>query len=181
MQASLRCKTCGIRVSLDLSELQERALEHEGFLDRFCRACSMSTQWLPLAESGATVADSGKSMARVLLIDDDPDILKVVGKALAREDFDTDTAASARDAIMRLARTDYDLILSDIRMPDFDGKQLMSFLDERMPEYKDRVIFLTGDTGSKDTVDFLKRTNAPYLVKPLDLEVLREFIRRFME
>jgi two-component system response regulator PilR (NtrC family) len=171
-----------MRVSADLNDLQVSVLEREGILDRYCRACGYSTQWLRVEEAAAAPAAAvSKLPARVLLIDDDPDILTIVGKALARHNLDTDTATSARDAIMRLARDDYDLILSDIRMPDFDGMQLLAFLDERMPEYKNRVIFLTGDTGTQDTADFLKRTGAPYLVKPIDLEALRGLIQRFLE
>lgn len=186
MERQLRCQACGSRVSAPVSELQMNMLRRDGYLERFCRECGATTHWLPLSTLSSNFREpvhdpDSEPQRRVLLIDDDPDILTVLGKALTGDSFEVDTARSARDALMRLAREDYDIILSDIRMPEFDGKQLFSFLDEKMPEYKQRVIFLTGDAGSSDTADFLKRTKAPYLAKPVDLVELKTLILRAMK
>jgi len=113
----------------------------------------------------------------VLVIDDDDDVLEVVQRALARDHYELDTATSGRQAVTMLARGDYDLILSDIRMPDFDGKQLFQFMEEHLPEYQGRVIFLTGDTANPETMKFLDQVKAPYLLKPLDINSLQELVR----
>lgn len=86
-------------------------------------------------------------------------------------------ATSGREAVTLLARGEYALILSDIRMPAFDGKQLFAFLDEHMPGLRDRVVFLTGDTASPDTLAFLNQVKRPYLSKPLDIPMLLKVIR----
>jgi DNA-binding response OmpR family regulator len=78
-------------------------------------------------------------------------------------------ATSARQAVMLPARGDYDLILPDVRMSEFDGKQLFRFLDEHMPKYRNRLILLTGDTGNPETMLFLEKNRTPYLTKPLDI------------
>jgi DNA-binding response OmpR family regulator len=114
---------------------------------------------------------------RVLLIDDDESILKIIGKALTASDCDVETADSARDAAMLLARGDYDAIISDIRMPNFDGTQLFQFLEKHLPDYKNRVIFLTGDTGNPATLEFLEKTGAPYLTKPIEIDDLLRLLR----
>jgi len=109
---------------------------------------------------------------RILLIDDDEDILKVLGKVLTAEKFELDVASSGREAILKLGREDYDLILSDIRMPELDGKQLFAFLEQNMDEYRRKVIFLTGDTGNPETMKFLEQTGCPYLTKPIEIPTL---------
>lgn len=156
----------------------------EGYLTRFCRECRGNTRWDQIESlTSVHLADTepGEELrGRVLLIDDDEDILLVIGKALSKEQFDLETANSARKAVQLLARGDYDVVLSDIRMPDFDGKQLFQFLEEHLPEMKDHVIFLTGDTGNPKTLEFLQKVKRPYLPKPIDIPALLELVRQYI-
>ena len=190
LSINLHCTYCGTRAHVELDELSSRALAAEGKIRRYCRQCVGSTEWeaikgqerLPEA-AGSTIVNAPiepQLEGHVLLIDDDDAILAVLGTALGRE-FDLETARSGRDAIMRLTRDDFDVIISDIRMPGFDGKQLFNFLDEHLPEYKDCVLFLTGDIGNKTTMDFLDEVGAPYLVKPVEIPVLMAKVRRIIE
>ncbi len=177
---TLRCTYCGARATIQLNEMQQHALNQQNSIERFCNDCLATTSWQPVLSSsaGPLRAVPGDTGPHVLLIDDDEDILKVVGKALSSFNWDVETAASARDAAMLLTRTDYDVIISDIRMPNFDGTQLFEFLDRHLPEYKAKVIFLTGDTGTASTMEFLQHTGAPYLSKPVDLNALVELVRK---
>jgi CheY-like chemotaxis protein len=181
----LRCHSCGLRVELALSDVDSRGLRAQGYLTRYCRECRGNTRWTiyePVSSVRLADADPEVQLrARVLIIDDDEDVLVILGKALSRERFDLTMAPSAREALTRLARADYDVILSDIRMPDFDGTQLFRFLDEHLPEYKDRVIFLTGDIANPETLKFLKQSNRPYLTKPIDIPALLEALRPYQK
>lgn len=180
----LRCHNCGTRGEFDLSDMEERNLREWQTLTRACPTCIADTSWEPYdAPGGGRKADphSGSTRGRVLLIDDDEDIRYILGKALTREHFEFDAAPSARDALTRLARTDYDVILSDIRMRDFDGKQLFQFLEEHLPECKDRVVFLTGDVGNPDTMSFLENVRRPYFAKPVDLPGLMTVLRGYID
>lgn len=167
-----------------MTEVEERKLRGDGYLMRFCNECHGNTRWdhyQSMADVHLSDAEPEEELrGRVLLIDDDEDILLVIGKALSSEQYDLQTATSARKAVQMLARGDYDVIVSDIRMPDFDGKQLFEFLDQHLPESKERVIFLTGDTGNPNTLEFLQRVKRPYLAKPVDLPRLLELVRQFM-
>lgn len=184
MRQMLRCYNCGARTDVELNDSEERALRLEKVVYRFCQECFGKTKWVPVESSVPTrLADAdlaGELVGKVLLIDDDESILTVVGKILKRQKLDLDVASSARQALNMLARNDYDLILSDIRMPDFDGKQLFRFLEEHMPEAKARVIFLTGDTGNPQTVEFLEEAQAPYLIKPVDIPALLTMVRQVL-
>jgi two-component system NtrC family sensor kinase len=57
------------------------------------------------------------------------------------------TASSGREALERLASERYDVILTDIRMPDLDGRALYQQIEQRWPERAERVVFVTGDTS----------------------------------
>jgi CheY-like chemotaxis protein len=183
-QSILRCQNCGLRVTGPLSDSDRRTLRGLGYLSRYCRECRGNTRWLLHESPGAarlTEAPAEEEVrARILLIDDDEAILTILGKALSREQFDLEMATSGRDAVTRLARGDYDIILSDIRMPNFDGKQLFEFLDEHLPEAKERVIFLTGDIGNPETLAFLEEAKRPYLPKPIDIPALLELVRPYL-
>ncbi len=175
---TVRCRICGVRASLVMNDYNRRMLEAQSYIVRACNSCGGSTLWEPVVSSGRLAAEAAGDIGpRVLLIDDDEAILQVMGKALSAAQCDVETANSARDAAMMLARGDYDVIVSDIRMPGFDGTQLFEFLDKHLPEYKQRVIFVTGDTGTPSTMDFLRKNNAPYLTKPVEIAELISMVK----
>ncbi|MGH9778256.1 MAG: response regulator [Candidatus Acidiferrales bacterium] len=183
LRTVLRCHNCGARADVELNESEAETLRRQGYVNRTCRECAGVSRWEAheAAEAGhSAVTALTDSPGRVLIIDDDESLLAVLSKALARMKFDVFTAYSARSALTLLARHDFDVVLSDIRMPEFDGKQLLAFLDEHMPDAKERVVFITADVGNPETMEFLHREGRPYTGKPLDIPVLLETIRPFL-
>ena len=184
----IQCETCGSRLDVNLNEEDIRNLQAGSSLTRYCRDCAGNTRWTARGTAAVTrmgrLDDEEKQekeapRKRVLLIDDDESILAVLGKVLRSMDLELDVASTGREAAQMLGRNDYDLVLSDIRMPELDGKQLFEFLDRSFPEYRQRVIFLTGDTGSPETMEFLQQANCPYLTKPVEIPVLRNLLQHF--
>lgn len=178
----MRCQACGSRTEAEVNENDLQKLRGSG-LTRFCNTCRGQSRWGEEQTAGSgfraeLVTAGSERQPVVLLIDDDPSILTILRKALSQENLALDCAESARKAVQMLVRDDYDLILSDIRMPDFDGKQLFAFLEEHQPHYRGRVVFLTGDTGNPETMEFLQETQCSYLSKPIDLPALLELVRR---
>ncbi len=183
MRIPLRCQGCGGRAEVEAGEGELQSLRSQGALTRYCKQCRGQSRWTEEKASGGggfraeyATPVAGPTPA-VLLIDDDPSILIILKKALSQEDLALDCAESARRAVQMLARDDYHLILSDIRMPDFDGKQMFAFLEEHQPHYRGRVVFLTGDTGNPDTMKFLEEAQCPYLSKPIDIPALIQLLR----
>ncbi len=182
-QVVIRCQNCGIRQDANLNEVDLQNLRTRGELIRYCRRCAGNSRWT--APEGVMPGRFGRADleelrgGHILLIDDDENILKVLGKVLGAEKFELDVASSGREAILKLGREDYDLILSDIRMPDLDGKELFAFIDQNMPEYRSKVIFLTGDTGNADTMKFLEGTGCPYLTKPIEIPTLIHMLYQY--
>jgi CheY-like chemotaxis protein len=88
-----------------------------------------------------------------------------------------DTTDDARAAMDKLdAGVTYDVILTDVRMPGMSGIELYSYILEKTPAMKNRIIFNTGDVMGADIKTFLAQNNLPYLAKPFDIKLLREKI-----
>jgi CheY-like chemotaxis protein len=177
----LRCLSCGSRSEATLGDLENRELRTQRFINRSCRTCRGVTRHDVLSAEGAQVQTStgfrdepGEDAAkpRALIIEDDPDARAILGKALAAAHFEVVSAGDGREALRILTREDFTVILSDICMPELDGKQLFDFLEKNLPDARGRVIFITGDTANPATMEFLEATGQPYLPKPVELPLL---------
>lgn len=89
-----------------------------------------------------------------------------------------DCVDSARDVVERLRRTEYDLVLLDIKLPGTSGIDIYRHIQRRLPAVARRIIFITGDIIAADTRNFLARTKARHIVKPFSAERLRKEVRR---
>ncbi len=184
MKAALHCHNCGTRAEVELNEQQSASIRNQGYINRACRECVGITRWEMQAAPESAPPPSSLPFAgcrgRILVIDDDIDVLTVLSKGLAKHKFDVVVADSAREALTMLARGDFDVVVSDIHMPQFDGRQLMQFLDEHLPDYKERVVFISGDTGTPETMAFVAQQQRPFVPKPLDMPALLEAIRPYL-
>jgi CheY-like chemotaxis protein len=106
--------------------------------------------------------------ARILVVDDEPDIGHLLTDILEGDGHETASASSGREALEWLSGREVDLIISDLRMPDMDGPTLYRALAERRPELLTRLVFITGDTLAADITGFLSETGVNVLEKPLD-------------
>ena len=174
----VRCHTCGSRVDIQVGEMEARDLHKNGYQFRPCRVCRGSTRHDFVSdqdeheEFGSSVRaleDEKPPAGRILVIDDDSDIRTVLRKTLNSAGYEVVTAETGRDAVGLLAREDYEVILSDVRMPELDGPSLFRFLEQHLPAVKNRVIFVTGDTSNQATMVFLGEAGRPYLPKPVNM------------
>jgi PAS domain S-box-containing protein len=92
---------------------------------------------------------------RLLIVDDEPGIVDVLQEVLRSSGYRIDTASNGAKALNRIASQDYDLIISDLCMPEMSGEKLHAAIREHYPHLLDRIIFLTGDTVSPGTRNFL--------------------------
>ncbi|WP_428680403.1 hybrid sensor histidine kinase/response regulator [Sphingopyxis sp.] len=127
---------------------------------------------LPVRDEGAVdscaePAGDARGRGRVLVIDDEEDVAETLADMLERMGLDVSVAiggVAGRKALARGAR--FDLILSDIRMPDMDGPALYAWVAAERPELVGAVAFVTGDTMSNHVAGFLADTRCPVLEKP---------------
>ncbi|MBL8834005.1 MAG: PAS-domain containing protein [Rhodospirillales bacterium] len=102
----------------------------------------------------------------VLLVDDEPDILRTLGELLEDCGARTQLASNGDEALARLANADFDLVFCDMRMPVLDGPGLYKAVSERAPDLARRFVFVTGDVLSVDVARFLNETTALHIEKP---------------
>jgi CheY-like chemotaxis protein len=115
---------------------------------------------------------------RILLVDDDPLITELVIDMLGLEGYDVDTATNGIEALRKLERQRYDLIITDLHMPKLDGSGFYRELAQRKLHSLKRIIFLTGTTGGSEEHRFVQESGVPVLLKPFNVSELIELVRR---
>jgi CheY-like chemotaxis protein len=115
---------------------------------------------------------------RILVVDDEPGIATVLVEVLQLDGHMVEMVGNGEAALRKLGGEEYDLILSDIRMPNLDGPTLYREIELRHPRLMRRFIFLTGDIISPEIAQFLEHTGVPYLRKPFTLKMVREVVQR---
>jgi CheY-like chemotaxis protein len=118
-------------------------------------------------------------MARILVVDDDPDVRELIEAALDSQGHDVHSVGGGQAALAWLAQHAYDLVVCDLDMPDLDGRAVYQAI-EQQPAPRPAVVFVTGyaDAGPYDA--FIRTAQAPVMGKPFDIRVLRETVYRLI-
>jgi PAS domain S-box-containing protein len=112
----------------------------------------------------------------ILIVDDEIGIAEMLAEILAGAGHSVEIATSGKAALDCIDRRRYDLVVSDLRMPDLDGPGLYQALQERNPGWPERMIFVSGDTLSAAAGAFLDRTRRPCIEKPFDTGEVRRVV-----
>lgn len=115
---------------------------------------------------------------RILLVDDELELVSALAERLAIRGIFADYATTGDQALRMAKETDYDLAVLDVKMPHVSGLELWDQLHALHPRM--RCIFLTGHTSERD-FQAGTRSGALYLLKPLKIEVLIQKIRELLE
>jgi CheY-like chemotaxis protein len=118
-------------------------------------------------------------MPRVLIVDDDPNLRDVVKLILAGPGNEIDSVADGQAALERLAQHAYDLVVSDLDMPDLDVVAVSCAI-ARQPPPRPALMFVTGYADAGPYEDFLRTVPVPVVGKPFDINVLREIVSRLL-
>jgi CheY-like chemotaxis protein len=117
-------------------------------------------------------------MARILIVDDDPDVRLVIQEALASQGHTFATAASGPEALKQLSKLEFDLVVLDRRMPQMGGIETLKKIRSTPATEKIKVLMCTS-LGMMGQVDEAFQAGAnDYIVKPLDLEKLRWKVKK---
>jgi two-component system NtrC family sensor kinase len=113
-----------------------------------------------------------------LLVDDEPRIVSALARLLRRDGHTVQTAANGQVALTMLQEHAYDLILSDLRMPELDGPGLYQALEAYYPHLCRRFVVLTGDTLSPEALTFVAENGVPQLTKPFTAATVRRTLQQ---
>jgi DNA-binding response OmpR family regulator len=90
--------------------------------------------------------------------------------------FKVDWVTNCESALKKIGEKQYDIILSDFKMPRMSGEKFYHEIAKRNNRLTNRIVFITGDTINTKTVKFFNSINAPYLTKPFEIQKLKETI-----
>jgi signal transduction histidine kinase len=117
----------------------------------------------------------------VLVVDDEESIRRLLTGILEMDGHRIDTAANGEEALDKIAGHSYDVVITDIKMPDMDGPSLYRRLVRLDPVLAAHTIFITGDTVNPDTRRFLDDVANPCLSKPFRVRQVRDTIAGILE
>jgi CheY-like chemotaxis protein len=117
----------------------------------------------------------------ILVIDDEPSVVRALAGLLRRDGYAVSTASNGRHALAQLQARHYDVIVCDLGMPELDGPTFYAILTRQYPALRQRIIFLTGDTGGEASRTFLTQCGRPWLRKPSSIMMIRRTIQHVLQ
>ena len=116
--------------------------------------------------------------ARILVVDDDPMMTQLVTDMLSLDGYRVETVPNGVAALEKVQVRPYDLILTDLHMPELDGAALYRELTRRQAHPPRRIIFLTGTAGESEAHRLVQETGLPVLRKPFNVVDLLELVQK---
>ena len=129
--------------------------------------------------SNFKVTSNKRNISRVLVVDDEPDIREMIERALIRMGLEVVQAADVQDALQKLDSTLFDLCLTDMRLPDGEGLEIVQHITESNMHVP--VAVITAHGNMENAVSALKFGAFDYLSKPVALEQLRALVKSALE
>jgi DNA-binding response OmpR family regulator len=122
---------------------------------------------------------SPSTHSHILVIEDESSVATFVRLALERNGYQVTSSSSGVEGLQLLARQDFRGVISDFRTPGgITGADVHDWLRRHRPEMASRVIFITGDTASDETIAMLAAAGTPCVEKPFRLHQLMEAVEK---
>jgi len=112
---------------------------------------------------------------RVLIVDDEEDLVSTMAERLVLRGFQVETASRGIDALGLVIEDDFSVVVLDVKMPGIDGLQTMAEINRKRPDLP--VILLTGHGSAADAERGMSEGAFDYLMKPIDIDELIDKIR----
>lgn len=117
--------------------------------------------------------------ARILIVDDDETIRKVLKTILSEKGYSVDTAECGEEAIAKTNQTFYNMVLVDMRLPDMEGTKLLTAIKETTPKMV--KIIITGYPSLQNAIEAVNKNADAYVLKPVDMDKLLQIIQENLE
>ncbi len=136
-----------------------------------------------MSEATGAMFSGHTSNGRVLVVDDEPDVRKVIKRILTKAGYDVIEAEDGEKAIEAINEGEnpvlLNVIISDIRMPKMNGIEAINYFQQQWPRVP--IIVLTGIPDMEMAIGFLKKGVVDYLVKPVEPEKLTRAVAKALE
>src|SRR5205814_7824609 len=125
----------------------------------------------PVPSVPPRAAPAGADLS-VLVVDDEVALRNALLRFLARRGIRGEGVSDGAEALRVLQQRNFDVIISDVRMPGMSGREFLEQLGQDRPDLVPRVVLSTGDTFAPDTAALLKQPGVPTVTKPFDFAML---------
>lgn len=136
-----------------------------------------------MTEKSAGMFSGHKSEGLVLVVDDEPDVRKIVRMTLEKAGYDVIEAEDGEKAIEQIKAGEHpltvDVMITDIRMPKINGVEAIKYFQQQFPRVP--LIVLTGFPEMDMATEFLKQGVVDYLVKPVEGEKLKASVAKAIQ
>ena len=117
---------------------------------------------------------------RILVVEDEPLIQGLLSDMLSADGHEVDAVGTGVAALEKIAERSYDLIISDLRMPELDGPGLYRAIESQHKALLPRMLFVTGSALDPGNEQFLEETRVPWLSKPFKMTDLHNLTQRVL-
>jgi len=124
---------------------------------------------------------AGVNKGHILVVEDEPTVARLIVDVLGDDGHQVEAVLDSQEGLARLSRARYDAVICDLRMPRLDGQAFYESLLRAGSPLSERVLFITGDTLTPRTRDFLEPRHLPHLDKPFLVEELKIAVSRLLE
>ena len=107
---------------------------------------------------------------KILLVDDEPDVTRILSKRLGRRGYECQAASNGQEAVDAMAQFAFGVIIMDVKMPVMDGMSALQIIHARWP--KTQIILLSGHADMQLAVQAMSEGAFGYLMKPVDIDEL---------
>lgn len=192
-------KEVGVGTGLGLSISYSIIKEHSGniYAQNHSNGGAMFTIELPIshikkppkAEKGELgsslqkigVVFSSPRIFQILVVDDEGAIQDIFAELLSDYSCKVQGANNGSQAIRLIQERNFDLVISDLKMPGMDGRRLFEKVKEINPGLARNFIFITGDTNSANTLDFLKKSGSRWIPKPFNFHDVENILAEYFQ
>ena len=116
---------------------------------------------------------------KILVVDDDSLLRDFLAETLNRSGYWVDLASTGEEALEKISKEDYDIILSDVRMPNMDGMELLKTTRDFLPDAK--VVMMTAYGTVQNAVEAMKLGAFDYVMKPFSVDEIELVLKRALE
>jgi len=120
-----------------------------------------------------------EDVKRILVVDDEEVIRELLNEALQRKGYDIDTSENGKEALVKLNEQEYDLLITDIRLPDVSGMKILSKAHAKHPDLG--IIMITAYGSIKNAVKAMKQGAFDYITKPFGLDEMEMVVEKYFQ
>jgi CheY-like chemotaxis protein len=127
------------------------------------------------------MSNSQARRTKILLVDDEIPILELLREILEPDGYDLSSAENGADALAMVLESDFDLIITDFRMPKLSGRQLFEEAKVGKPGIEKRFLFISGEMDPETKTEYIRESGVRVIAKPFKADLVREAVQEVLE